>query len=330
MSPALSRRKFLATSGAAVAGATMLRMPYVRAATKITIGVLDSFVEPMKTVLTQLQFTQKTGIEVEVGTRARTADDFTTQMAGAIQSGKTPFDVIDFEDEIASVFPKAGWLLPLNDLMTPEVTADFPQSMLDVAAIWDTLNGEQFRIHHNYEAQYYWYRKDVFDAKGVAVPKTWDDVRALGAVLTDEANGGLCLGRRSDEGRVPQRLPRLSHPARPAAIPTRSTTNTRRPAVPLRPASQGQGLYAGSLAEGIRRDQPGIHQRPDLLHAPVALLLRRGARRRTTGTRKARPRSRCRHRDPAAPRTAPTAQAGVGASRRRRRTKTRRSNLSSS
>jgi multiple sugar transport system substrate-binding protein len=191
----LTRRTLIGTAAAGAASAALVRRaPYVKAATKITIGVLDSFVEPMKTVFTQLEFTQKTGIEVEVGTRARTADDFTTQMAGPIQSNKTPFDVIDFEDEIASVFPRAGWLLPLNDLMTPEVTADFPQSMLDVAAIWDTLDGEQFRIHHNYEAQYYWYRKDVFDAKGVAVPKTWDDVRGLGAVLTDEANGVYASG----------------------------------------------------------------------------------------------------------------------------------------
>ncbi|HKG26682.1 MAG TPA: extracellular solute-binding protein [Thermomicrobiales bacterium] len=194
MTRTLSRRKLLATTGAAAGAVTLRGFPHVAAATKITIGVLDSFVEPMTTVLTQLQFTQKTGIEVEVGTRARTADDFTTQMAGAIQSGKTPFDVIDFEDEVASVFPQAGWMLPLNDLMTPEVQADFPQSMIDMAAVWDTLDGEQFRIHHNYEAQYYWYRKDVFDAKGIAVPKTWEDVRGLGAVLTDEAEGVYASG----------------------------------------------------------------------------------------------------------------------------------------
>src|ERR671930_246764 len=100
MTRTMTRRKLLATTAAAAGAATLRRFPPVAAAPKITVGVLDSFVEPMKTVFSQLQFTQKTGIEVEVGTRARTADDFTTQMAGAIQSGKTPFDVIDFEDEI--------------------------------------------------------------------------------------------------------------------------------------------------------------------------------------------------------------------------------------
>jgi multiple sugar transport system substrate-binding protein len=36
---------------------------------------------------------------------------------------------------------------------------------------------------------YWFYRKDLFDAKGVEVPKTWDDVKALGSVFTDEAKG---------------------------------------------------------------------------------------------------------------------------------------------
>jgi multiple sugar transport system substrate-binding protein len=115
-------------------------------------------------------------------------------MAGAIQAGNTLYDVIDFEDEIASPFSRAGWLLGLDDLLTPEILADFPQSMLDVAELWNKYNGETFRIHHNYEAQYWWYRKDLFDAKGVAVPTTWDEVRALGEVFTDEGAGVWASG----------------------------------------------------------------------------------------------------------------------------------------
>jgi ABC-type glycerol-3-phosphate transport system substrate-binding protein len=36
---------------------------------------------------------------------------------------------------------------------------------------------------------YWWYRRDWFDAKGVAVPKTWADVKSLGKTFTDEAKG---------------------------------------------------------------------------------------------------------------------------------------------
>jgi ABC-type glycerol-3-phosphate transport system substrate-binding protein len=46
-----------------------------------------------------------------------------------------------------------------------------------------------FRIIHNWEMPIWWYRKDWFDEKGVAVPQTWEDVKAMGEVFTDEAAG---------------------------------------------------------------------------------------------------------------------------------------------
>jgi multiple sugar transport system substrate-binding protein len=195
MKPGLTRRQLLAGTGAAAAGVAIKGFPHIKAQnTKISIGVGEWAVESTTTLLQELDFTGKTGIEVEVKTRPRTPDEFTTQMAGAIQAGNTPYDVIDYEDEIASIFPKAGWLKPLDDLLTPEVWNDFPQSMKDMAEQWNKFEGATYRIHHNYEAQYYFYRKDVFDEKAIEAPKTWDDIRALGPALTDEAEGVYASG----------------------------------------------------------------------------------------------------------------------------------------
>ncbi len=186
----LNRRRFIFTSTAAVAGASALRAPRrSRAATKISLGVGNSFVDPTTQLLQQLKFTEQTGIEVEVKTRPGTPNEFITQMSGAIQAGNSPYDVIDFEDEIASTFSRAGWLLGLDDILAADFWDDFPPSMIQMRDLWDTYKGETFRIHHNYEACYYWYRKDIFDAKGLKPPTTWDEVRALGPALTDEANG---------------------------------------------------------------------------------------------------------------------------------------------
>jgi len=55
--------------------------------------------------------------------------------------------------------------------------------------VWDRYQGETVRLHHNYEACYWFYRKDWFDEKGVAVPTTWEEVAALGEVFTDESKG---------------------------------------------------------------------------------------------------------------------------------------------
>ena len=194
MQTELTRRRLLAATGASLAGAMTFRAPRARAQTKITIGVGSWAVESMTEVLETLGFTEKTGIEVEVLTRPGTPDEFITQMAGAIQAGNSPYDVIDFEDEIASIFSRAGWMLRLDDLLAPDFWDDFPPAMVEMAEVWDKLNGETFRIHHNYEANYWWYRKDIFDEKGLAAPTTWEEVRALGPVFTDEGDGRLGLG----------------------------------------------------------------------------------------------------------------------------------------
>jgi multiple sugar transport system substrate-binding protein len=189
MGTELTRRRLLTATGAGLAGAMALRMPHVKAQTKISIGVGNWAVESMTEVLETLDFTGQTGIEVEVLTRPGTPNEFITQMAGAIQAGNSPYDVIDFEDEIASTFSRAGWLLGLDDLLAPDFWDDFPPAMVEMADVWDKFNGETFRIHHNYEACYWWYRKDIFDEKGLSVPTTWEEVAALGPEFTDEAAG---------------------------------------------------------------------------------------------------------------------------------------------
>ena len=49
--------------------------------------------------------------------------------------------------------------------------------MIENHKIWSTNDGKLFRVLHNWEMPYWFYRKDWFDEKGVAVPTTWDEVR---------------------------------------------------------------------------------------------------------------------------------------------------------
>jgi len=61
--------------------------------------------------------------------------------------------------------------------------------MVAYSDVWSKYNGETFRIIHNWEMPIWWYRKDWFDERGVAVPTTWEEVAAMGEVFTDEENG---------------------------------------------------------------------------------------------------------------------------------------------
>jgi multiple sugar transport system substrate-binding protein len=141
-----------------------------------------------KDLLANTGFTDQTGINVEVLLRTDTKETELARMAAAVQAGSTPYDVLDFEDELATSFSQAGYMVGLDDLVSDEVWNDFSQSMKDNMAIWSTYNGELFRVLHNWECPYWWYRGDWFAEKGVEVPKTWDDVRALGPVFTDEGS----------------------------------------------------------------------------------------------------------------------------------------------
>jgi ABC-type glycerol-3-phosphate transport system substrate-binding protein len=142
-----------------------------------------------KDILEKTEFTKNTGIEAEIVLRTDTKETELTRLAGAIQAGTSPYDVIDFEDELTTSFSQAGYMVGLDELFPADFWDDFPASMQAYSDVWSRYNGELFRVIHNWEMPYWFYRKDWFDEKGVAVPTTWDEVREMGAVFTDEANG---------------------------------------------------------------------------------------------------------------------------------------------
>jgi ABC-type glycerol-3-phosphate transport system substrate-binding protein len=143
----------------------------------------------MKDLLAKTEFTKNTGIDAEIVLRTDTKETELARLAAAVQSGTSPYDVIDFEDELTTSFSQAGYVVGLDDLLPADFWDDFSPAMKEYSDVWSASNGETFRIIHNWEMPYWWYRKDWFDEKGVAVPTTWDEVKAMGEVFTDESNG---------------------------------------------------------------------------------------------------------------------------------------------
>jgi multiple sugar transport system substrate-binding protein len=209
----LSRREFLRVAGMAVVGASAaacvpaavpsapaapttapaaaaaVAAPTVAKARKVRIAVGGWAEQNMKDLLAQTDFVKNSGIDVEVVLRTDTKETELTRLASAVQAGTSPYDVIDFEDELTTTLSQAGYVVGLDDLLPSGFWDDFSPEMIAYSKTWSAYNGETFRIIHNWEMPYWWYRKDWFDAKGVAVPKTWEDVKAMGPVFTDEAKG---------------------------------------------------------------------------------------------------------------------------------------------
>lgn len=198
----LSRRRFLQLAGTTAAGAFLAACavpvapapgagegaPSAEQAT-VRIAVGGWAEQGTKDLVEKIGFTEATGIAVEVMLRTDTKETELARMASAVQAGTSPYDVLDFEDELTTSFSQAGYMLGLDDLLPDGFWDDFPDSMIENHEVWSTNEGELFRVLHNWEMPYWFYRKDLFDEKGVEVPTTWDDVRALGEVFTDEDEG---------------------------------------------------------------------------------------------------------------------------------------------
>lgn len=199
---AVSRRKFLSLAGVAAGGtllaacgaqpqtSTLTQAPtVVTGSRKVRIAVGGWAEQNMKDLLAKTDFTKQTGIDVEVVLRTDTKETELTRLASAVQSGTSPYDVIDFEDELTTSFSQAGYVIGLDDILPKDLWDDFSPEMVEYSKTWSTYQGETFRVIHNWEMPYWWYRKDWFDEKGVAVPTTWDEVKGMGEVFTDEAKG---------------------------------------------------------------------------------------------------------------------------------------------
>ncbi len=177
------------TAPTAAPAAAATAVPTVIKNRNVRIAVGGWAEQNMKDLLAKTDFTKQTGIDVEIVLRTDTKETELTRLTGAVQAGTSPYDVIDFEDELTTSFSQAGYVVGLDDLLPSDFWDDFSPDMVAYSKVWSTYKDETFRVIHNWEMPYWWYRKDWFDEKGVAVPTTWDEVKGLGKVFTDEDKG---------------------------------------------------------------------------------------------------------------------------------------------
>ncbi|MDR3574321.1 MAG: extracellular solute-binding protein [Anaerolineaceae bacterium] len=185
--PALKPTAAAVGAAAAVAAtkAPAIAAPTVLTPKTVKVGILAVNAKEFQEIIAKTGFTKQTGINVEIVNRTDTKETELARLASAFQAGTSPYDLIDFEDELTTSFSRAGYMIGLDDVIPAEVWADFSPAMMDYTKVWSAYNNQTFRIIHNWEMPYWWYRKDWFDAKNVALPKTWEDVAALGKVFTD-------------------------------------------------------------------------------------------------------------------------------------------------
>src|SRR3954464_9192169 len=138
------------------------------------------------------EFAELTGIQVE----SEQIPEQQQRQKAVIElaSGKPSFDVIHLSYHVQKrQFEKAGWLADITPFMKdPSLTApDLVESDFSAAGLTYAKNDKGRMLSLPWSVDYFilYYNKEIFEKKGVSVPKTLDEMNDLAAKLTDEKAG---------------------------------------------------------------------------------------------------------------------------------------------
>lgn len=138
------------------------------------------------------EFTALTGIEVE--SEQIPEQQQRQKVVIELSSGKPSFDVVHLSYHVQKrQFEKAGWLADITDYMKdPNLTApDLVESDFSTAGLAYAKNDKGRMLSLPWSVDYFilYYNKELFAKKGVAVPKTLDEMAETAEKLTDAKNG---------------------------------------------------------------------------------------------------------------------------------------------
>jgi len=138
------------------------------------------------------EFTALTGIEVE--SEQIPEQQQRQKVVIELSSGKPSFDVVHLSYHVQKrQFDKAGWLADITDYMKdPNLTApDLVESDFSAAGLTYAKNDKGRMSSLPWSVDYFilYYNKELFAKKGIAVPKTLDEMAEAAEKLTDPTAG---------------------------------------------------------------------------------------------------------------------------------------------
>ena len=138
------------------------------------------------------EFTELTGIQVE--SEQIPEQQQRQKCVIELASGKPSFDVVHLSYHVQKrQFEKAGWLADITPFMKdPTLTApDLVENDFSAAGLSYAKNDKGQMLSLPWSVDYFilYYNKEVFEKKGVSVPKTLDEMNALAEKLTDTRAG---------------------------------------------------------------------------------------------------------------------------------------------
>ena len=110
-----------------------------------------------------------------------------------LSSGSSAYDIIWANDSLVLDYASKGWLEPLDDFLAKYRAQyqfqDFPEQVMKNVS----YNGKVYGLPFVANAMFFFYRKDVFDEKGLKPPATFADYAALAKSLTTKDTFGTTI-----------------------------------------------------------------------------------------------------------------------------------------
>ncbi|MGQ9889624.1 MAG: extracellular solute-binding protein [Aggregatilineales bacterium] len=195
----ITRRAFLKGTAGSIAAALAANVPgkfltqgiyapaLVRQNNTVVLAIQEFAHPVIQSVLPK--FEADTGLTVRLEGGPVSGNDMLTRYSPAFASGTSPVDLFSDADDSSPTFMRAGWVMPLDEIIPQEIWDDFPPSMQDHIKGFLSIDDVPYRIPHEFAVGYFFTRQDMLEAKGLSAPTTWDEMVEIGKEVTDAANG---------------------------------------------------------------------------------------------------------------------------------------------
>ncbi len=105
-----------------------------------------------------------------------------------LDSRHVPFDVMAVDTIWVQEFARAGWILPLDEILPPQEREHFFSNAVQAAVFGQRIYGVPWYV----DAGVLYYRRDLLDRYGFAPPRTWEElVDTARTVVEKEGNPRL-------------------------------------------------------------------------------------------------------------------------------------------
>jgi multiple sugar transport system substrate-binding protein len=205
MTAAISRRSVIlggvGTLALAIAGCGGGRGGTAQESNPTTLSVVTANNPWATGIKAHLQeFTSRTGITVNVESYGN--EQLNDQYKVKLNASASDFDVMVFQpQDVMREFSRNGWITDLTANVTGAPAEwtwnDFSQSARDAV----TLDGAVFGVPLMTENHVMYYRRDLLEQRGIAVPATIEELEAAASALHDPSRGFFGLALRGQ--RVP-------------------------------------------------------------------------------------------------------------------------------